>query len=51
MKIYRVAIIYPNLPTSKSNLVTLAEAIRMFNSWKIMGYKNVKIIDTTIKEK
>ena len=28
-----------------SKLVTLKEAIRMFNSWKIMGYKNVKIMD------
>ena len=47
MKIYRVAIIYPNLPTSKSNLVTLTEAIRMINAWKSMGYENVKLIDTT----
>ena len=51
MKIYKVAIIYPNLPTSKSNLVTLTEAIRIINSWKSMGYENVKLIDTTIKEK
>ena len=51
MKIYKVAIIYPNLPTSKSNLVTLAEAIRMISSWKSMGYENVKLIDTTSEAK
>ena len=51
MKIYRVAIVYPNLPTSKSNLVTLTEAIRMINAWKSMGYENVKLIDTASEVK
>ena len=52
MRLYRVALPHPNMGWSQSNLVTLKEAIRMLNSWKSMGYKEIKIIDTTItKEK
>jgi hypothetical protein len=32
-------------------LKTFSDALKEYTYWKYRGYKNVKIIDTTIKEK
>ena len=51
MKIYKVLLNGVDMSFCTPTLMTWKEAIREYQIYKVQGYKDVKILDTTTKEK